>query len=116
MCCRSCGRAVVAAGLRISSDVRQTRHGHNGAMPSISFLGHAGLAIDAARFRLLADPWFSRAGAFLGSWHQFPRNDHLDTPTLLDAEWVAVSHEHLDHMDISTLRRLSGRTRVLIPR
>jgi UDP-MurNAc hydroxylase len=85
-------------------------------MPSISFLGHAGLAIDAARFRLLADPWFSRSGAFLGSWHQFPRNDHLDTPTLLDAEWVAVSHEHLDHMDISTLSRLPGRTRVLIPR
>jgi L-ascorbate metabolism protein UlaG (beta-lactamase superfamily)/nitrite reductase/ring-hydroxylating ferredoxin subunit len=85
-------------------------------MPSIAFLGHAGLAIDADRFRLLADPWFSRSGAFLASWHQFPRNDHLDTRTLLDADWVAVSHEHLDHMDISTLRRLPARTRVLIPR
>jgi L-ascorbate metabolism protein UlaG (beta-lactamase superfamily)/nitrite reductase/ring-hydroxylating ferredoxin subunit len=85
-------------------------------MPYVTFLGHAGLAIDARGFRLLADPWFARTGAFLGSWHQFPRNDHLDTTELLDADWVAVSHEHLDHMDLATLHRLPARTRVLIPR
>jgi UDP-MurNAc hydroxylase len=85
-------------------------------MPSVTFLGHAGLAIEASRFRLLADPWFARTGAFLGSWHQFPRNDHLDTRERLDVDWVAVSHEHLDHMDLGTLRRLPPRARVLIPR
>lgn len=85
-------------------------------MMSVTFLGHAGLAVNARGFRLLADPWFARTGAFLGSWHQFPRNDHLDTPDLLDVDWVAVSHEHLDHMDLSVLNRLPGRTRVLIPR
>jgi L-ascorbate metabolism protein UlaG (beta-lactamase superfamily)/nitrite reductase/ring-hydroxylating ferredoxin subunit len=85
-------------------------------MPTVTFLGHAGLAIRAGGFRLLADPWFARTGAFLGSWHQFPRNDHLDLADLLDADWVAVSHEHLDHMDLSVLTRLPERTRVLIPR
>jgi UDP-MurNAc hydroxylase len=85
-------------------------------MLSVTFLGHAGLAVHARGFRLLADPWFARTGAFLGSWHQFPRNDHLDTPEMLDVDWVAVSHEHLDHMDLSVLTRLPGRTRVLIPR
>lgn len=85
-------------------------------MLSVTFLGHAGLALDAREFRLLADPWFARTGAFLGSWHQFPRNDHLDTPELLDVDWVAVSHEHLDHMDLTVLTRLPARTRVLIPR
>ncbi|HTZ44844.1 MAG TPA: MBL fold metallo-hydrolase [Jatrophihabitans sp.] len=85
-------------------------------MPTLTFLGHAGLALRARRFRLLADPWLARGGAFLGSWHQFPRNDHLDRPELLDVDWVAVSHEHLDHMDFSVLIRLPGRTRVLIPR
>jgi L-ascorbate metabolism protein UlaG (beta-lactamase superfamily)/nitrite reductase/ring-hydroxylating ferredoxin subunit len=85
-------------------------------MSSVTFLGHAGLCLQASDFRLLIDPWFARTGAFLGSWHQFPRNDHLDTPDLLDTEWVAVSHEHLDHMDLSTLRRLPTRTRVLIPK
>src|SRR5262245_29811848 len=57
-------------------------------MPSVTFLGHAGLAIRAGGFRLLADPWFARTGAFLGSWHQFPRNDHLDVADLLDSDWV----------------------------
>jgi L-ascorbate metabolism protein UlaG (beta-lactamase superfamily)/nitrite reductase/ring-hydroxylating ferredoxin subunit len=85
-------------------------------MSSVMFLGHAGLAVHAPAFRLLADPWFARDGAFLGSWHQFPRNDHLDTPDILDVDWVAVSHEHLDHMDLSVLTRLAVRTRVLIPR
>jgi UDP-MurNAc hydroxylase len=85
-------------------------------MPTLSFLGHAGLAFETGEFRLLADPWFAETGAFLGSWHQFPRNDHLDIEALLDADWVAVSHEHLDHMDLSVLTRLPARTRVLIPR
>src|SRR5437763_4571532 len=85
-------------------------------MPTLTFLGHAGLAVETGEFRLLADPWFAETGAFLGSWHQFPRNDHLDVEALLSADWVAVSHEHLDHMDLSVLTRLPTRTRVLIPR
>jgi UDP-MurNAc hydroxylase len=85
-------------------------------MPNLTFLGHAGLALDAVEFRLLADPWFARTGAFLGAWHQFPRNDHLDNSELLEADWVAISHEHLDHMDLSVLSRLAPSTRVLIPR
>jgi L-ascorbate metabolism protein UlaG (beta-lactamase superfamily)/nitrite reductase/ring-hydroxylating ferredoxin subunit len=85
-------------------------------MPKVTFLGHAGLSVHARGFRLLADPWLAPTGAFLGSWHQFPRNDHLDTPELLDVDWVAVSHEHLDHMDLSVLARLPERTRVLVPR
>lgn len=85
-------------------------------MPSIQFLGHAGLSVDSPQLRLLCDPWFARTGAFLGAWHQFPRNDHLAGPDLFDVDWVAVSHEHLDHMDLSVLSDLPERTRVLIPR
>lgn len=85
-------------------------------MTRVTFLGHAGLRIDSPTVSLLLDPWLSPTGAFLGAWHQFPRNDHLDVPELLDVDWVAVSHEHLDHMDAGVLRRLPLRTRVLIPR
>src|ERR1044072_2784526 len=84
-------------------------------MPTVTFLGHAGLAVTARGFRMLLDPWLGRDGAFLGAWHQFPRNDHLDTPDRYDVDWVAVSHEHLDHMDLSVLTRLAARTRGLIP-
>ncbi|MEW2358034.1 Rieske 2Fe-2S domain-containing protein [Spirillospora sp. NPDC029432] len=85
-------------------------------MPAITFLGHAGVAVRAGAFRLLADPWLATSGAFLGAWHQYPRNDHLDPGALADADWVAVSHEHLDHFDPWFIERLSVRTRILIPR
>ncbi|MEU5877469.1 MBL fold metallo-hydrolase [Spirillospora sp. NPDC047279] len=85
-------------------------------MPTITFLGHAGLAVSAGSFRLLVDPWLAPTGAFLGAWHQYPRNDHLDVPRLADADWVAVSHEHLDHFDPWFIARLPERTRILIPR
>lgn len=85
-------------------------------MPTVTFLGHAGVAVHAAAFRLLADPWLAPTGAFLGAWHQYPRNDHLDVPALLDADWLAVSHEHLDHFDPWVVARLPERTRILIPR
>lgn len=84
-------------------------------MTTLTFLGHAGLRLDAPSVSLVMDPWFAATGAFFGAWHQFPRNDHLDRPRLLDADWVAVSHEHLDHMDASVLANLPERTRVVIP-
>ncbi|MEV5574889.1 Rieske 2Fe-2S domain-containing protein [Spirillospora sp. NPDC052269] len=84
-------------------------------MPKVTFLGHAGLVVRADAFRLLADPWLAPTGAFLGAWHQYPRNDHLDLPGLLEADWVAVSHEHLDHFDPWVIERLPARTRILIP-
>jgi len=82
----------------------------------ITSLGHAGLRVETPELRLLMDPWLATTGAFQGAWHQFPSNAHLDTPELLDCDWVTVSHEHLDHMDLSVLSRLPERTRVLIPR
>lgn len=101
--------------LRTVHDARLAPGPKSGIMPAVTFLGHAGLAIAANEFGMLVDPWFARTGAFLGAWHQFPRNDHLDTADLLDVDWVAVSHEHLDHMDLSVLSRLPARTRVLVP-
>jgi UDP-MurNAc hydroxylase len=85
-------------------------------MPTVTFLGHAGLAVDGAAFRLLADPWLARTGAFLGAWHQYPRNDHLDVASLVDVDWAAVSHEHLDHFDPWVLGQLPARAHVLIPK
>lgn len=82
----------------------------------ITSLGHAGLGLRGDQVSLLMDPWLSRRGAFMGSWFQLPRNDHLDQPELLDVDWVTVSHEHLDHMDLDLLRRLPSSTRVLINR
>ncbi len=82
----------------------------------VTFLGHAGLAIETCEFQLLCDPWFDARGANLGSWHQYPRNDHLDLESLKKADWVAVTHEHLDHFDPWFLAQLPSSTRILIPK
>ncbi|NUP50943.1 MAG: MBL fold metallo-hydrolase [Catenulispora sp.] len=85
--------------------------------PLVTSLGHAGLRVEASGLKLLCDPWLSPGGAFLGSWFQFPDNSHLRTvPGLLDADWVAVSHEHLDHMDLAFLAALPAGVRVVIPK
>ena len=82
----------------------------------ITYLGHAGLRVDGADLGLLMDPWLSDRGAFQAAWHQFPANAHLDRSALLDCGYVTVSHEHLDHMDLSVLTSLPVTTTVLIPR
>jgi UDP-MurNAc hydroxylase len=81
----------------------------------ITYLGHAGLRVDGADLRLLMDPWLSERGAFQAAWYQFPSNGHLDRAALLDCDYVTVSHEHLDHMDLAVLTRLAPTTTVLIP-
>jgi L-ascorbate metabolism protein UlaG (beta-lactamase superfamily)/nitrite reductase/ring-hydroxylating ferredoxin subunit len=87
----------------------------SGDSAQITYLGHAGLRIDGADLRLLMDPWLSRTGAFQAAWYQFPSNAHLDQPSLLDCDYVTVSHEHLDHMDAAVLTRLPPTATVLIP-
>jgi L-ascorbate metabolism protein UlaG (beta-lactamase superfamily)/nitrite reductase/ring-hydroxylating ferredoxin subunit len=82
----------------------------------ITYLGHAGLRVDGASLRLLMDPWFSARGAFQAAWYQFPSNAHVDRATLLDCDYVTVSHEHLDHMDLSVLTALPATAAVLVPR
>jgi L-ascorbate metabolism protein UlaG (beta-lactamase superfamily)/nitrite reductase/ring-hydroxylating ferredoxin subunit len=84
--------------------------------PIVTSLGHAGLRIDAPGVAMLCDPWMSPGGAFMGSWFPFPDNSHLRTNHVLDADWVAISHEHLDHLDIELLRGLPERGRIVIPR
>jgi L-ascorbate metabolism protein UlaG (beta-lactamase superfamily)/nitrite reductase/ring-hydroxylating ferredoxin subunit len=84
--------------------------------PMVTALGHAGLRLDAPGIRVLADPWLSQAGAFLGAWFPFPDNSHLLTPDLLDVDLIVVSHEHLDHLDLDLIAGLPAEIPVVIPR
>ncbi|HKA61707.1 MAG TPA: MBL fold metallo-hydrolase [Methylomirabilota bacterium] len=81
----------------------------------VTFLGHAGLLIEAGGLRIACDPWFSPEGAFLGAWHQFPPNAHVDQAAVRAADYLFLSHNHQDHFDERFLRSWSNpRTRVLI--
>lgn len=77
-------------------------------------LGHAGLRVVADTVGLV-DPWFATTGAFLGAWHQLPANSHLATDELLSPDWVAISHDHQDHLDLATLARVPARATIFVP-
>lgn len=79
-------------------------------------LGHAGLKVETKRATVLVDPWLSPEGAFLGSWFQYPDNQHLITESLFEPTAIAFSHEHLDHFDAWFLAQVPTHVRVFIPR
>lgn len=80
-------------------------------------LGHAGLQVTTSRANVLCDPWFSPEGAFQASWHQFPANDHLlESGNLFSPTAIAISHEHLDHVDPWFLARVPASVPVIVPR
>ena len=81
----------------------------------VTALGHAGLKLQTARATLLMDPWFSPEGTFQASWFQFPDNSHLLTPEILQPTAIAISHEHLDHVDPWFLSKVPSSVPVIIP-
>jgi UDP-MurNAc hydroxylase len=104
---RRAGRASVDRSRRRASslEVRAMR---------ITGLGHAGLKVETGRSTVLVDPWMSPYGAFQASWFQYPDNQHLLDPSLLEPEAVIVSHEHLDHLDAWFLSQMPGSVPVVI--
>ena len=85
---------------------------------TVAWLGHATVLINFYGTWLLTDPALrARVGVRLGALTLGPRR--LVRPALgvkelpaLDA--VLVSHSHMDHTDLATLRRLPRRTRAVV--
>jgi L-ascorbate metabolism protein UlaG (beta-lactamase superfamily) len=81
----------------------------------ITMVGHATLLIQAAGLNLLTDPlWSDRASpvAFAGPRRVMPPGIAFDD--LPPIHVVLLSHNHYDHLDVATLRRLHARHRPLI--
>jgi UDP-MurNAc hydroxylase len=77
-------------------------------------IGHACLYIETGSERLLVDPWLS-GSCYWRSWWHFPPNVEIG-PELLDPDYVYLSHHHFDHFHYPSLRRISKKAKVLIPR
>src|SRR5438270_966112 len=89
-------------------------------MPSmrstITSLGHSGVDIRLGSARIVCDPWLSPRGAYLASWHQFPRNDHLLASDLHDTPNLFISSPRPNHLDVETLRGFPKTLRVILPK
>ncbi|MFO0601296.1 MAG: MBL fold metallo-hydrolase [Myxococcaceae bacterium] len=75
----------------------------------ITWLGHAGLFLNAAGKTILIDPWFQEP-VFGGSWFRYPPAPYPDASTLPRPDFLLLSHIHPDHSGAGTLAQLKHDT------
>lgn len=80
-------------------------------MTTVAYLGHATVLIETGGTRLLTDPLLRARVAHLRRAAPAPA-----TPRLTSADVVLISHAHLDHLDVPSLRRLEPSVPVVVPR
>ena len=78
---------------------------------SVTFAGHSTVLIDAGGVRLLTDPLLRRRIGVLIRRTALPA-----TALRRDLDAVLISHAHLDHLDVPSLRMIGRETPVIVPR
>lgn len=84
----------------------------------ISYVGHASVLIQTHGVNILVDPvWSDRASPFQWAGPKRVNAPGVDFNKLPPIDVVLVSHNHYDHLDLATLKRLSTnpKTRFLAP-
>ncbi len=83
----------------------------NGAEPTLTWIGHAAFLLQLAGMNVLFDPQFSERAspvAFAGPKRVVPLPIAIeDLPPI---HVVAISHNHYDHLDVETVKRLAARS------
>ena len=80
-------------------------------LESVTYLGHATVRLDLAGARLLTDPILrDRLG------HLRRRSAPLAREDYESLDGVLVSHLHLDHLDLPSIRRLERTVPIVVPR
>ncbi len=87
----------------------------HGADMRVTWIGHATVLVQAEGLNILTDPiWSDRASPFSFVGPRRVRAPGIRFEDLPKIDLVVVSHNHYDHMDLPTLRRLWQRDRPLI--
>jgi L-ascorbate metabolism protein UlaG (beta-lactamase superfamily) len=81
----------------------------DGAAPGITWVGHATALIELDGVRLLTDPALTPRLAHLRRHHR------ADLDALGDVDAVLISHVHMDHLHVPSLRLLGRGRRVIVP-
>jgi N-acyl-phosphatidylethanolamine-hydrolysing phospholipase D len=104
---------------RISNDGAFLRENARHSVPTVTWIGHATLLVQLGHVTFLTDPiWSKRPSpiSFLGPKRLVDPGVALaDLPPI---DFVVVSHNHYDHLDLPTLKALAERnpeTRFLVP-
>jgi L-ascorbate metabolism protein UlaG (beta-lactamase superfamily) len=83
----------------------------NRTEPSITWIGHSTFLIQLGGLNIVTDPVWARRMAFQKRLSP-PGVELSDMP---DADVVLVSHSHYDHLHMSSLRRLRGHKKMMVP-
>ena len=84
----------------------------------VTYYGQACTLTEAAGLRILTDPWLTE-GAYQGTWfHTHVLADAGVTPESFpkDIDYLFLSHEHQDHLDVATLKHFRPDIPLLICR
>lgn len=84
----------------------------------VTLIGHASFLVQTAGLNILVDPVFSlRASPFSFVGPKRVNQPGIAMADLPKIDWVLITHNHYDHMDVDSLREIAGKhgCRVLVP-
>jgi N-acyl-phosphatidylethanolamine-hydrolysing phospholipase D len=89
----------------------------NRTEPSVTWIGHSTLLIQVDGVNVLTDPqWSSRASPLSFAGPRRITAPGLEFEALPPIDLVLISHDHYDHLDVATVRRLAAtHPRFLVP-
>jgi L-ascorbate metabolism protein UlaG (beta-lactamase superfamily) len=107
------GRARWPERVRVAPTVPPRRV--EGQKMLVTWIGHSTVLVQTAGLNILTDPiWSERASPFAFAGPKRVRGPGVRFEDLPKIDLILVSHDHYDHMDLATLKRLWDRERPLI--
>jgi L-ascorbate metabolism protein UlaG (beta-lactamase superfamily) len=94
---------------RVANDGRALRERPADAAPTVTWIGHSTLLVQLDGLNVLSDPqWSERASPFTWVGPRRLAPPGVAFEALPPIHVVVVSHDHYDHLDLPTLRRLAA--------
>ena len=78
-----------------------------------AWLGHSSLMINISGYRILTDPVFENKVSLVGP-SRFSRRFPLDPDKLTHVDLVIISHDHYDHLNKASVRKLAPVTKQFV--
>ena len=104
------------AARRIGDGAQRLRRAEASGEPTVTWIGHSTLLVRVNGVTFLTDPVWSAAAGPIGLGPRRLVEPGLSLEELPHVDFAVISHNHYDHMDLSTLAALASRgVRVFVP-